>query len=84
PSYVGITPETYLGADRGVPGTFTVTGDWRSGGEYVELAGGTGELSLPFSAGEVNLVVDPGPAGRAAIQVLLDGNPIGDERGADV
>lgn len=84
PSYVGITPETYLGADRGVPGTFTVTGDWRGGGEYVELAGGTGELALPFNAGEVNLVVDPGPAGQAAIQVLLDGNPIGDERGADV
>ncbi|PZG01963.1 redoxin domain-containing protein [Micromonospora deserti] len=84
PSYLGITPETYLGADRGAPGTFTVTGDWRSSGEYVELASGTGELALPFNAGEVNLVVDPGTAGQAAIQVLLDGQPIGDERGADV
>jgi thiol-disulfide isomerase/thioredoxin len=84
PTYVGITPETYLGADRGVPGTFTAAGDWRSEGEYVELAGGTGELALPFTAGEVNLVVDPGPTGQAAIQVLLDGNPIGEERGPDV
>jgi thiol-disulfide isomerase/thioredoxin len=84
PSYVGITPETYLGADRGVPGTFSLAGDWRSGGEYVELTSGGGELALPFNAGEVNLVVDPGPTGQAPVQVLLDGMPIGAERGADV
>ncbi|MGN9778410.1 redoxin domain-containing protein [Micromonospora sp. H33] len=84
PSYFGVTPETYLGAARGVPGSFALTGDWLVGGEYVELASGTGELALPFNAGEVNLVVDPGPAGQAAVRVLLDGNPIGDERGADV
>ncbi|MFG2108894.1 redoxin family protein [Micromonospora chersina] len=84
PSYVGITPETYLGADRGVPGSFSVTGDWLSGGEYVELNSGIGELALPFNAGEVNLVVHPGPAGRAALRVLLDGEPIGAERGAAV
>ncbi|MCM0676424.1 redoxin domain-containing protein [Micromonospora phytophila] len=84
PTYVGITPETYLGADRRVSGTYALTGDWLIGGEYVELAGGTGELALPFNAGEVNLVVDPGPTGQAAVRVLLDGQPIGDERGADV
>ncbi|MFI7548829.1 redoxin [Micromonospora sediminimaris] len=84
PSYLGITPETYLGADRGVPGSYVVAGDWRSEGEYVELASGGGELGLPFDAGEVNLVVDPGPDGPATVQVLLDGNPIGHERGADV
>ncbi|RKN48600.1 redoxin family protein [Micromonospora endolithica] len=84
PTYVGITPETYLGADRGRPGSFGVTGDWRSAGEYVELVAGGGELALPFEAGEVNLVLDPGPAGLAAVRVLLDGEPIGDARGADV
>lgn len=84
PGYLGITPETYLGADRGVPGSYAVAGDWRTAGEYVELAGGTGELTLPFTAGEVNLVADPGAAGRAAVRVLLDGEPIGAERGADV
>ncbi|WP_433317863.1 redoxin family protein [Micromonospora chersina] len=84
PSYVGITPETYLGADRGVPGSFSVAGDWLSGGEYVELSSGIGELALPFNAGEVNLVVHPGPAGQAALRVLLDGKPIGAERGAAV
>ncbi|MFR9775569.1 redoxin domain-containing protein [Micromonospora sp. MS34] len=84
PSYLGITPETYLGAERAEPGTFSLAGDWHDSGEYVELGSGTGQLTLPFNAGEVNLVIDPGPAGRAAIQVLLDGQPIGGERGADV
>ncbi|MCW3813579.1 redoxin domain-containing protein [Micromonospora sp. DR5-3] len=84
PSHAGVTPETYVGADRCEPGTFDLIGDWRSSGEYVELASGTGEIGLPFNAGEVNLVVDPGPSGTAAVRVLLDGKPIGDERGADV
>ena len=38
----------HLGADRGVPGSFSVAGDWLSGGEYVELNSGIGELALPF------------------------------------
>ncbi|MFI7211342.1 redoxin [Micromonospora maritima] len=84
PTYAGITPETYLGADRGVPGTYALTGDWRIDGEYVELAAGAGELVLPFTAGEVNLVADPGPGAPVPVQVLLDGNPVGDARGADV
>ena len=32
----------------------------------------------------MNLVVQPGPLGTAAIMVLLDGKPIGEARGADV
>lgn len=84
PTYAGITPETYLGADRAVPGSYSLTGDWRTEGEFVELAGGAGELVLPFTAGEVNLVADAGPDGPVAVQVLLDGNPVGDARGADV
>ncbi|MGC1214604.1 MAG: redoxin domain-containing protein [Micromonospora sp.] len=84
PSHAGVTAETYVGTDQRVPDTFDLTGDWRSDGEYVELASGTGELTLPFNAGEVNLVVDPGPSGEAVVRVLLDGKPIGDERGADV
>ncbi|NES13774.1 MULTISPECIES: redoxin domain-containing protein [Micromonospora] len=84
PSYLGITPETYLGAERAEPGTYALTGDWRRSGEYVEVSQGGGELVLPFNAGEVNLVVDPGPAGPAAIRVLLDGNAVDGERGGDV
>ena len=84
PSYAGITAETYLGTRQSLPGSFALTGDWHSSGQYVELAAGTGEIILPFYAGEVNLVVQPAPSGRTPVTVLLDGDPIGEERGADV
>ena len=83
-SYAGITTETYLGADRRPPGTVTLEGDWRSERQYVELRKGTGKIVLPFTAGEVNLVMHPGPSGKAAVTVLLDGEPVGEFRGADV
>ena len=84
PSYAGITNETYVGAERREPGTITTEGDWRSGRQYIELRKGTGKIVLPFTAGEVNLVVQPGPSGEAAVTVLLDGKPVADARGADV
>ena len=84
PSYAGITGETYLGADRRERGTVTLEGDWRSERQYVELRKGTGKIVLPFTAGEVNLVMQPGPSGSAAVIVLVDGQPVGDVRGADV
>ena len=84
PSYAGITNETYIAADRREPGTVTLEGDWRSERQYVELRKGTGKIMLPFTAGEVNLVMQPGPAGSGAVIVLLDGKPVGDARGADV
>jgi hypothetical protein len=84
PSYAGITNETYIGAEQRQPGSFTLEGDWRSERQYVELRKGTGKIVLPFTAGEVNLVIQPGPLGNAAITVLLDGKPVGDTRGADV
>jgi thiol-disulfide isomerase/thioredoxin len=84
PSYAGITNETYLGSERRQPGTVTLEGDWRTERQYVELRKGTGKIVLPFTAGEVNLVIQPGPSGTAAVSVLLDGKPVGDVRGADV
>jgi thiol-disulfide isomerase/thioredoxin len=84
PSYGGITPETYVGDDRGEAGTFTLKGDWQRRPQYVELRKGAGSLMLPFRAGEVNLVMQPGSSGTAAVTVLLDGKPIGEARGADV
>ena len=75
PSYAGITDETYVGAERREPGTVTLEGDWRSGRQYLELRKGTGKIVLPFTAGEVNLVMQPGPSGKAAVTVLLDGKP---------
>lgn len=84
PSYAGITNESYVGDERREPGTFTLEGDWRTERQYVELRKGSGTLVLPFTAGEVNLVMQPGASGTAAVTVLLDGKPVGDGRGADV
>jgi len=84
PSYRGITAETYVGTERREQGTFTLEGNWQSRRQFVELQAGTGKIVLPFTAGEVNLVVQPGPSGTSAMTVLLDGQPIGDARGADV
>ena len=83
-TYAGITNETYVGADRREPGGITLEGDWRTERQYIELRKGTGKILLPFTAGEVNLVMQPGPSGSAAVTVLLDGKPVGDGRGADV
>jgi hypothetical protein len=83
-SYAGITGETYLGADRRDHGAVTLDGEWRSERQYVELRKGGGKIVLPFRGGEVNLVMQPGSSGSAAVTVLLDGKPVGDFRGADV
>ncbi len=84
PSYAGITNETYIGAERREPGAVTLKGDWHTDRQYVELKKGSGDIVVPFVAGEVNLVMQPGPSGRAAVTVLLDGKPVGDARGMDV
>jgi thiol-disulfide isomerase/thioredoxin len=84
PSYRGITEETYVGAERGEPGTVSLTGDWQSHRQYIELQSGTGTIDLPFTAGEVNLVLEPGPAGVSTVTVQLDGQPVGPAAGAGV
>ena len=84
PSYAGITAESYVGAERREPGTVTLEGDWQTSRQYVELRSGTGKIVLPFMAGEVNLVMQPGASGKAAVAVMLDGKPIGEVRGGDV
>ena len=84
PSYAGITGETYVGTDRREPGTVTLQGNWKGARQYVELQNGTGKIVLPFTAGEVNLVMRPGTTGKAAVAVVLDGKPVGEARGADV
>jgi hypothetical protein len=84
PSYAGITGETYIGSGRREPGTVNLEGDWQSRPQYVELRKGTGKIVMPFTAGEVNLVLQPGPSGVSAVTVLLDGKPVVEGRGADV
>jgi hypothetical protein len=70
PPYAGITNETYIGAERREPGAVTLKGDWHTDRQYVELKKGSGDIIVPFVAGEVNLVMQPGPSGRAAVTVL--------------
>src|SRR2546428_5015002 len=84
PPYAGITGETYVGAARREPGAVTLEGHWKSSRQYLELQNGTGKIVLPFTAGEVNVVMQPGPSGKAAGAGMLDGEPIGEGRGADV
>jgi hypothetical protein len=84
PSYAGMTNETYIGAERRESGAFILKGDWRTDRQYVELKKGSGEIVMPFTGGEMNLVMQPGPLGRAAVAVLLDGEPVGAARGMDV
>ena len=84
PSYAGITNETYIGAERREPGAVTLKGAWRTDRQYVELRSGAGEIILPFTGGEVNHVMQPGPSAQAAVTVVLDGKPVGDARGMDV
>jgi hypothetical protein len=38
----------------------------------------SGEIVVPFVAGDVNLVMQPGQSGHATVTVLLDGKPIVD------
>jgi Thioredoxin like C-terminal domain len=84
PSYAGIMGETYLGTERREPDTVTLKGNWRSTRQCLELQNGAGKIVLPFTAGEVNAVMQPGALGKAAVTVVLDGKPIGEASGADV
>jgi hypothetical protein len=84
PSYAGITNETYIGAERREPGVVTLKGEWRTERQYVELKKGSGEIVMLFAGSEVNLVMQPGPSGRASVSVRLDGEPVGEARGMDV
>ena len=49
-----------------------------------EQAANLSAIVLPFTAGGVNLLIQPGPSASAAVTVLLDGTPLGDAHGADV
>jgi hypothetical protein len=40
------------------------------------IAAISGGIVVPFVAGEVNLVVQPGQSGHAAVTVLLDGKQL--------
>ncbi len=81
----GISPETYLGRLRRDEGTVKLDDTWRDTPEYVEHRGDKpGRIAMDIVAGEVNLVMQPGPSGKGEVTVLLDGKPVSAERGVDV
>jgi hypothetical protein len=82
----GITGETYLGTARRHKGAVKLQGEWKDAPEYVEYVGPSpGKIVLEFTAGEVNLVMQPGASGKADVTVKLDGDWLdGAGRGADV
>jgi thiol-disulfide isomerase/thioredoxin len=90
------SPETYVGYGRGErradDGTdalglnqWALAGDWKVGDESALLETGGGSIRYRFEARDLNLVLTP-PAPGAAVRfaVQLDGEPPGEDRGADV
>ncbi|OGL70868.1 hypothetical protein A3C17_02835 [Candidatus Uhrbacteria bacterium RIFCSPHIGHO2_02_FULL_53_13] len=90
-----ITPETYLGYERGRylnPNVDArqkkmyrdgrrarddrpvLEGTWKVMGEYAESFGGS--LRLPYMAGEVNVVMDPGTHDAVEVEVWRNGEPV--------
>jgi thiol-disulfide isomerase/thioredoxin len=70
-----ITPETYLGTERG-PGDARVVGAWTSDREKVLADASGASIELSYRAREVNLVMSPAPAGPVDMLVELDGKPL--------
>lgn len=75
------TPETYLGALRGQPGTvWNYQGEWQIHREYIEYTRDTKDfedfISLKFMAFEVNLVLGAKNGKPAEIKLVLDGQPL--------
>jgi len=73
-----LSAEVTAFAKTGEPSYAGITGETYVGAERREPG------TVRLTAGEVNLVARPGPSGKAAITVILDGKPIGEARGADV
>jgi thiol-disulfide isomerase/thioredoxin len=81
----GISGETYLGRLRREDGAVKIDDSWVDFPEYVEHRGDKpGKIAMDFVAGEVNLVLQPGPSGKGEMKVFVDGKPVSTERGADV
>jgi hypothetical protein len=63
------------------PNEWTLTGDWAVGEERAELRTGAGSIAYRFEARDLNLVL--GADRPLPFRVLLDGEPPGDDAGAD-
>jgi thiol-disulfide isomerase/thioredoxin len=72
-----ISPETYLGQERGT-GAAHLGGSWTSSAQYVQAGAAGASIDLDYTAREVNLVLAPGARGAPPIDVTveLDGAPL--------
>jgi thiol-disulfide isomerase/thioredoxin len=86
PSVATVTRETYLGSERGFDdGTVTREGRWHVSAEYAEAAEANAELTLNYTAAEVNLVMATASGAPVQVVLELDGGPVPERyRGSDV
>ncbi len=72
-----ISPETYLGQERG-SGEAQLRGAWTTQPQYVRADAAGAAIDLQYFAREVNLVLAPGERGAPALDVTvqLDGAPL--------
>jgi thiol-disulfide isomerase/thioredoxin len=77
PPTQNISPETYLGLERG-SGAATLDGPWTREAQYAQAGTAGAAIVLAYSAREVNLVLAPGERGAAPVDVTveLDGEPL--------
>jgi thiol-disulfide isomerase/thioredoxin len=80
PPTENISPETYLGLERG-SGAATLDGPWTREAQYARADAAGATITLAYSAREVNLVLAPGERGAAPVDVAveLDGAPLAPE-----
>ena len=75
PANERITPETYLGTERG-PGDAKVVGAWEADREKVVSTAAGAAIELAYRAREVNLVMAPATAAPVEVVMELDGKPL--------
>jgi cytochrome c biogenesis protein CcdA/thiol-disulfide isomerase/thioredoxin len=67
------------------PNQWTLSGEWKVGGQSGVLDRSGGRISYRFHARDLHLVLGPGRDGRPVrFRILLDGKPPGADHGADV
>jgi thiol-disulfide isomerase/thioredoxin len=80
-----ISPETYLGSERGGTDSVKLDGRWKTEEQYIESTDAHEILKLTYLAGEVNLVLDRTRKNPTYAVIELDGKPVPERaRGASI
>ncbi len=79
----GFKPEQTV--NYSLPSTITpnrvyLDGVWKNNADHMELISGKGKVLLFYSAKDVNIVAGE----NSVLEVLLDGQPVGENRGSDI